>query len=131
MRHEPIDEQGWKLARMLEGHYAYFAVPTNIEAVRSFRHHVKIRWYRSLRRRSQRHSLNLAADEHHRGEAVADTARPSPMGRRSDFSSNTVGRSRMPELGSSGSVRGAASNGRPYRDRRTVPNAEVRAPVLA
>ena len=58
MRHEPIDEQGWKLARMLEGHYAYFAVPTNIEAVRSFRHHVKIRWYRSLRRRSQRHSLN-------------------------------------------------------------------------
>ena len=53
MRHEPIDEQGRRLARMLEGHYAYFAVPTNIAAVRAVRHHVKIRWYLSLRRRSQ------------------------------------------------------------------------------
>jgi RNA-directed DNA polymerase len=57
MRHEPIDDQGARLARMLEGHYAYFAVPTNIGAVRVIRHHVKIRWYLSLRRRSQRRSL--------------------------------------------------------------------------
>jgi RNA-directed DNA polymerase len=39
---------------MLEGHYAYFAVPTNIGTVRAVRHHVKVRWYLSLRRRSQR-----------------------------------------------------------------------------
>jgi RNA-directed DNA polymerase len=58
MRHEPIDEQGRRLARMLEGHYAYFAVPTNIAAVRAVRHHVKIRWYLSLRRRSQRRRLS-------------------------------------------------------------------------
>jgi RNA-directed DNA polymerase len=57
MRHEPIDEQGRKLAGMLDGHYAYFAVPTNIDAVRSVRHHAKVRWYLSLRRRSQRRSL--------------------------------------------------------------------------
>ena len=58
MRHRPIDEQGHRLARMLTGHYAYFAVPTNIEAVRAVRHHVKVRWYLSLRRRSQRRRLS-------------------------------------------------------------------------
>jgi RNA-directed DNA polymerase len=57
VRHEPIDEQGRRLASMLEGHYAYFAVPTNIGAVRAIRHHAKVRWYKSLRRRSQRRRL--------------------------------------------------------------------------
>jgi RNA-directed DNA polymerase len=57
IRHRPIDEQGLRLASMLEGHYAYFAVPTNIDAVRAVRHHVKVRWYLSLRRRSQRRRL--------------------------------------------------------------------------
>jgi RNA-directed DNA polymerase len=57
MRHAPIDEQGCRLARMLEGHYAYFSVPTNLGAVRAVRHHVKVRWYLSLRRRSQRRRL--------------------------------------------------------------------------
>ena len=69
MRHKPIDEQGRKLASMLEGHYAYFAVPTNIDAVRSVRHHAKVRWYLSLRRRSQRRSLtwrrmNVIVEKH-------------------------------------------------------------------
>jgi len=34
------------------------------------------------------------------------------------LTSNTRGRSRMPKSGQSGSVRGAPSNGRPYRDVR-------------
>jgi RNA-directed DNA polymerase len=57
IRHDRIDEQGRHLARMLEGHYAYFAVPTNINAVCAVRHHAKVRWYLSLRRRSQKRSL--------------------------------------------------------------------------
>lgn len=57
MRHAPIDEQGRRLARMLQGHYAYFSVPTNHAAVQAVRHHVKVRWYQSLRRRSQRRRL--------------------------------------------------------------------------
>ena len=56
-RHAPIDEQGRWLASVLKGHYAYFAVPTNIAAVRAVRHHIKIRWYLTLRRRSQRRRL--------------------------------------------------------------------------
>src|SRR5271163_3171103 len=37
------------------------------------------------------------------------------------LTSNTRGRSRMPELGPSGSVRGALSNERPYRDTLSNP----------
>jgi RNA-directed DNA polymerase len=57
MRSSPIDEQGRWLAQVLRGHYAYFAVPTNLQAVRAVRHLVKIRWYLSLLRRSQRRRL--------------------------------------------------------------------------
>jgi RNA-directed DNA polymerase len=57
IRHRSIDEQGRWLASVLRGFYAYFAVPTNIESVRTFRHHAKVRWCLSLRRRSQRHAL--------------------------------------------------------------------------
>jgi RNA-directed DNA polymerase len=56
-RSSPIDEQGRWLAQVLRGHYAYFAVPSNLQAVRALRHQVKIRWYNSLRRRSQRRKL--------------------------------------------------------------------------
>jgi RNA-directed DNA polymerase len=58
MRHDPIDEQGRQLASILKGHYAYFAVPTNIDAAYAVRHHVKVRWYLSLRRRSQKRRLS-------------------------------------------------------------------------
>lgn len=59
-RHAPIDERGRWLPSVLKGHYAYFAVPTNIAAVRAVRHHVKIRWYKTLRCRSQRHRTRWA-----------------------------------------------------------------------
>lgn len=54
IRHRPIDEQGRWLAKVLQGHYGYFAVPTNLWSVRAVRHHLKVRWYLSLQRRSQR-----------------------------------------------------------------------------
>jgi len=58
--HAPIDEQGRWLNRVLRGHYAYFAVPTNSAALSAFRHHLVVRWIRRLRRRSQRHRLTWA-----------------------------------------------------------------------
>ncbi|MGC2032522.1 MAG: group II intron reverse transcriptase/maturase, partial [Steroidobacteraceae bacterium] len=58
IRHEPVNVQGRWLASVLRGHYAYFAVPTNLAAVRALRHHVKVRWYLSLARRSQRSRLD-------------------------------------------------------------------------
>ncbi len=57
-RHEPVDVQGRWLRSVLTGHYAYFSVPTNLITVRNVRHHIKVRWYLSLARRSQRTRLS-------------------------------------------------------------------------
>src|SRR5579863_507842 len=56
-RHEPVDVQGRWLGSVLRGYYAYFSVPTNLSTVRNVRHHIKVRWYLSLSRRSQRKRL--------------------------------------------------------------------------
>jgi hypothetical protein len=45
------------LPLMMKGHFAYFAVPTNTHLLSAFRYHTSIIWFRSLRRRSQRHRL--------------------------------------------------------------------------
>jgi group II intron reverse transcriptase/maturase len=52
-RHDPVAEQGRWLGAVVRGYDAYHAVPTNIRAVSTFRHHVIQLWRRSLRRRSQ------------------------------------------------------------------------------
>jgi RNA-directed DNA polymerase len=57
-RHEPVNVQGHWLKSVLRGHYAYYSVPTNIASVRTVRHHIKVRWYLSLARRSQRTRLS-------------------------------------------------------------------------
>jgi RNA-directed DNA polymerase len=56
-RHKPIDEQGRWLGAVMQGYFAYFAVPTNSATLNAFRWHVIVRWLRSLRRRSQRHRM--------------------------------------------------------------------------
>lgn len=57
-RHLPIPEQGQWLASVVRGHLAYYAVPTNSDAVQAFRTQVIRLWYAALRRRSQRTRLN-------------------------------------------------------------------------
>jgi group II intron reverse transcriptase/maturase len=57
-RHLSVPAQGAWLAAVLRGHYAYYAVPGNIQAVGVFRLQVGRLWYRALRRRSQRTRLN-------------------------------------------------------------------------
>jgi RNA-directed DNA polymerase len=56
--HQTIEQQGRWLGSVVRGHYAYYGVPTNIYALEAFRQAVTKCWYRSLRRRSQRHRLN-------------------------------------------------------------------------
>jgi group II intron reverse transcriptase/maturase len=53
-RHLPIPIQGRWLASVLAGHYRYYAVPDNSQALRSFREQVIRHWRRALSRRSQR-----------------------------------------------------------------------------
>jgi hypothetical protein len=57
-RHLPVPEQGAWLGNVVRGHCAYYAVPGNSNAVREFRTQTARHWYRALRRRSQRTSLN-------------------------------------------------------------------------
>jgi len=57
-RQDPIPVQGRWLASVLRGHVAYYGVPNNGRALNSFRTAITQRWYRSLRRRSQRRRLN-------------------------------------------------------------------------
>jgi RNA-directed DNA polymerase len=52
--HEPIPEQGGWLA----GFFNYHAVPTNSDALEAFRYYVTALWHRSLRRRSQKDTMN-------------------------------------------------------------------------
>jgi reverse transcriptase-like protein len=61
-RHLPIPEQGQWLGSVVRGHLAYYAVPGNTDAVAAFRAQVTWHWYRALRRRSQRTSLNWGLD---------------------------------------------------------------------
>lgn len=58
-RHEPVPEQGRWLGSVVRGHLAYYAVPGNVRAVRSFRKQATRHWLAALRSRSQRHRLNL------------------------------------------------------------------------
>jgi RNA-directed DNA polymerase len=53
-QHDSVTEQYAWLCRVLKGHYRYYGVPTNTEALRNFQHSVKMIWYRVLQRRSQR-----------------------------------------------------------------------------
>jgi len=57
MRHLPVPAQGVWLRQVLQGYFAYHAVPTNLRLLRSFRTQVIRAWMHALRRRSQRHRL--------------------------------------------------------------------------
>jgi len=52
--HWPIPEQGKWLRQIVAGHFAYFAVPTNIRALTAFRYQLIDLWRRTLQRRSQK-----------------------------------------------------------------------------
>ncbi len=52
--HDPIPTQGKWLASVLRGHYQYYAVPRNYQALWTFRYRVIRLWKRALKRRSQR-----------------------------------------------------------------------------
>jgi group II intron reverse transcriptase/maturase len=52
--HRSIVEQGAWLRRVVQGHFNYYAVPTNIRALGAFRKQVGRLWLMTLRRRSQK-----------------------------------------------------------------------------
>jgi len=53
-RHKPVKEQGKWLRSVVQGHFNYYAVPGNREALDTFRTQIGHAWLRALRRRSQK-----------------------------------------------------------------------------
>jgi group II intron reverse transcriptase/maturase len=56
--HEPVPKQGAYLRSVLIGHMRYYAVPMNNRAMSAFRQSVQWLWWKTLRRRSQKHNLS-------------------------------------------------------------------------
>jgi len=56
--HSPVPEVGKWLKSVLEGHYRYYGVPMNLNALWSFRRRVIRHWHFTLNRRSQKPSVN-------------------------------------------------------------------------
>ena len=73
IRHHAIPEQGAQLRQVVQGYFAYHAVPTNARRMSSFRHYVVRSWLWSLRRRSQKDSFSWD-----RIKRLADHWLPSP-----------------------------------------------------
>jgi group II intron reverse transcriptase/maturase len=71
--HQSIPDQGSWLAQVVGGFFAYHAVPTNFDALSSFRRCVTALWKRSLQRRSQRAELTWE-----RMRKMADDWLPTP-----------------------------------------------------
>ena len=55
--HQPIPEQGRWLASVLRGHYGYYAVPDNIEALRAFRKGIIRHWLQDASASQPAHRL--------------------------------------------------------------------------
>ncbi|MGY4289189.1 group II intron reverse transcriptase/maturase [Bradyrhizobium sp. LM2.7] len=128
--HQPVLEQGKWLRQVVTGYFNDHAVPTNSRALSAFRFFVIELWRRTLRRRSQTDGM--------RWETISRLAcdcLPRPNIRhpwpRARSPSLTRGGSRMRESRTYGSVRGALSNERPYRDRcaRKTMLEQLRTPL--
>jgi hypothetical protein len=129
--HAAIDEQGARVRQVVTDYFAYHAVPNNIQALSAFRRGVRWLWWRSLRRRSQNDRTTRTVIN-----GLVHSGFPSPaspiLGPNSASPSPTRGGSRMPELGTSGSVRGCAVMRIPTAtNRRLFGQPATRAPVPA
>ena len=52
--HAPMAEQQRWYASILRGHYAYYGLPSNSQALSAFHQEVRRIWFRCLRQRSQK-----------------------------------------------------------------------------
>jgi hypothetical protein len=72
--HQPIPEQGKWLKQVVTGYFVYHAVPTNADALVTFRNEIIARWQWILHRRSQKSALTWS-----RMKKLADDWLPKPQ----------------------------------------------------
>jgi RNA-directed DNA polymerase len=56
--HDPVRQTGQWLKSIVQGHFNYYAVPGNLKSMGVFRNRVLALWWRTIRRRSQKHRIN-------------------------------------------------------------------------
>jgi group II intron reverse transcriptase/maturase len=56
--HDPLPQTGRWLQSVVQGHFNYYAVPGNLASLGAFRDRVLALWWRTLRRRSQKHRIS-------------------------------------------------------------------------
>jgi RNA-directed DNA polymerase len=56
--HDPVRQTGQWLKSVVQGHFNYYSVPGNLKSLGVFRNRVLAYWWRTLRRRSQKHRIN-------------------------------------------------------------------------
>ena len=56
-RHQKLADQRRWVSSVLRGHYQYYGVPRNLQALRVFYQEILWHWWRALRRRSQKQNL--------------------------------------------------------------------------
>src|SRR5262249_21353496 len=107
--------QGAWLRVVLWGHYRYYGVPLNAQALQQCRQEVSHVWQRSLSRRSQNGYVNGTRMSHYvaKGLPVARIYHPYPNER---FGVRTSGGSPVRKPRALGSGGGALGNERPYRE---------------
>src|SRR5207248_2229227 len=115
--HQPIPVQGKWLRQTANGYFNYHAVPTNIRSLVAFRTHVSPSTG-SARSGGAARRIGPTGYGSSGWPSNGSRNRKSViLGQSNASPSDTQGGSRMPESGSYGSVRGALSNERPYRDK--------------
>ncbi len=55
--HDSVPAQGAYLRAVIRGHIQYYGVPMNSRALAAFRHELQWLWWKTLKRRSQKHKL--------------------------------------------------------------------------
>jgi RNA-directed DNA polymerase len=71
--HDPVRQTGQWLKSIVQGHFLHYAVPGNLDSLGVFRDRLVGHWWRSLRRRSQKHLISWK-----RTLALADRWFPQP-----------------------------------------------------
>jgi hypothetical protein len=56
--HDPVPQTGQWLQSIVQGYFNYYAVPGNLTSLGVFRDRVLALWWRTIRRRSQKHRIN-------------------------------------------------------------------------
>ncbi|MDA0812699.1 MAG: reverse transcriptase domain-containing protein [Verrucomicrobia bacterium] len=92
--HDPVALTLKWVRAVLIGHMNYYSVPGNRESVSVFRHEVEKRWFKMLRRRSQRHTITWETFGS-RVEHLLPKVRIVHPYPECDFAPNTRSRSRM------------------------------------